>query len=480
VVSTPSVARILDALEGFIRDRRWKAGRRVPAQAAVPANLEKIEHIVVVLMENRSFDHMLGYLGLPGGLPGVDGVQAAKPNFYEKQEYRVKHLVGDEARTQIDPYHGGKDVDRQLEGEGGGFVADYARKNPTDPGLVMGYFDGDDLPSYDHLARQYCVCDRWFSSTPGATWPNRLYAVTGRCDATREDLSPPLYFLPSVMRYLNDGDWRWYSNDPGSLRLVDQRYRLGHHDNFAYFDRRAIDALVEVGEDLLVNPKAGFLDDAANGNLPKLSWIDPNYNDLSILGQPSNDDHPPSDVRAGQAFVWSIYRALAGGPKEQWEKTLLVVTYDEHGGFYDHVVPPTDAPGDTPEFQRYGVRVPALVISPWIEPETVCHTVFDHTSILKTILLRFCRDGEGTIPDMGPRVSGAKDLSELLAASTTRAVPNGQPVSDAIVKWHLDNATQHVHLPLPASDIALIEGFAGGILAASRLLRDWGLPAGRP
>ncbi len=477
-MSVVSSARVLDALKGLVKDLLWRGGRRVAAQAAAPAELQKIEHIVVVMMENRSFDHMLGYLGLPGGLPDLDGVQAARPNLYTGREYQVKHLLGDDARRQIDPDHGGGDVDRQLENENGGFVADYAKKHPPDPGVVMGYFDGGDLPAYDHLARQYCVCDRWFSSTPGATWPNRLYAITGRCDDTREDLSPPFYSLPSVMRYLNDGDWRWYSNDPGSLRLVDQRYRLGHRDNFAYFDRRAIDALVELGGDLLVNPQAGFLDDAANGSLPRLSWIDPNYNDLSILGQPSNDDHPPSDVRAGQSFVWSVYRALAAGPKEQWEKTLLVVTYDEHGGFYDHVVPPTDAAGTTPEFRRYGVRVPALVISPWIEPGTVCHTLFDHTSILKTILLRFCSDEKGTIPDMGPRVSAANDLSELLGAAAARAVPEGQSVSEAIAQWHIESATQHVHLPLPKSDVALIDGFAGGILAASRLLRDWGLKAG--
>jgi phospholipase C len=473
-----STARLMDALKGFLADLSWHAGRRVDAQAAAPASLEKVDHVVVLMMENRSFDHMLGYLGLPGGLPGLDGLQSAGTNSYSGRDYQVEHLVPPDSRSQIDPYHGGSDVDEQLAGENGGFVANYAKRHPADPGVIMGYFDGVDLPVYDHLARQYCVCDRWFSSTPGATWPNRLYAITGRCDDTREDLSPPLYFLPSIMRYLNDGDWRWYSNDPGSLRLVDQRYRLGHRDNFAYFDRRAVDAIVQVGEDLIVNPKAGFLDDAANGNLPKLSWIDPNYYDLRILGQPSNDDHPPTDVRAGQALVWSVYRALAAGPA--WEKTLLIVTYDEHGGFYDHVVPPQDAPGDTPELRRYGVRVPALVISPWIDAGAVSHTLFDHTSILKTILLRFCRDGSGTIPDMGPRVSAANDLSALLNAAAPHPVPDGQAVSEQIVKWHLDNITEEVHRPVPAGDITRIEGFAAGIAAASRLLRDWGLPAGRP
>ena len=484
---TFSTARLLDILKGFIADLKWHGGRRVTAEAAAPASLQKIEHVVVLMMENRSFDHMLGYLGLPGGLPDLDGLQAARVNTYSGQDYHVKHLVAPDSLSQIDPSHGGKDVDEQLAGENGGFVANYAKKHPPDPGVAMGYFDGGDLPAYDHLARQYCVCDKWFSSTPGATWPNRLYATTGRCEPTREDLSPPLYFLPSIMRYLNDGDWRWYSNDPGSLRLVDQRYRLGHEDNFAYFDRRAVDSIVQLGEELIVNPKAGFIDDAANGTLPKLSWIDPNYYDLRILGQPSNDDHPPTDVRAGQSLVWSVYRALAGGPASAWEKTLLIVTYDEHGGFYDHVVPPDDAAGDTPEFRRYGVRVPALVISPWIEPATVSHTRFDHTSILKTILLRFCRDGNGTIPDMGPRVSAANDLSELLNATAVRPVPAGETVSEQIVKWHLENiggqagVPGQVHLPTAsAGDFSQIKGFAAGIAAASRQLRDWGLPAGRP
>ena len=106
----------------------------------------------------------------------------------------------------------------------------------------MGYYDAGDLPVYDHLASEYCVVDRWFSSVPGATWPNRLYAVTGQAAGRRDDISPPIYSLPSFMRYLDEHqvDWRWYSFDPATLRAVDPAYRLSNHDHFAFVDARKL------------------------------------------------------------------------------------------------------------------------------------------------------------------------------------------------------------------------------------------------
>src|SRR5205814_1999562 len=155
-----------------------------------------------------------------------------------------------------------------------------------DPARVMGYYTAADVPVYDHLAREFAVCDRWFSSVPGATWPNRLYAICGRAAGSRDDLPhnrPPLYSQPSFVRHL--------------------------------------------------------------------------------------DAHGPADIKDGQELVLAVYHALATSP--QWEKTLLVIFYDEHGGFFDHVAPP-DAPDDDPQmFGRYGVRVPALIVSPWIEPRSV-------------------------------------------------------------------------------------------------------------
>ena len=209
---------------------------------------------------------------------------------------------------------------------------------------------------YDHLAREFCVCDRWFCSVPGATWPNRLYAVAGQAAGSKDgqassDLRPAL--VRAAPRDAARSRWRWYSHDVGTLRFSDAQFRVGYLDKFAYFDRRS-----------LLAPR-NFLDDAKEGKLPAVSWIDPNFVDVSFIGPSgSNDDHPPSDIKAGQELVLKSYSALVNSPK--WRKTMLIVTYDEHGGFFDHVLPPA-AHDDEPAFRTYGVRVPALVVSPFTE-----------------------------------------------------------------------------------------------------------------
>jgi hypothetical protein len=130
--------------------------------------------------------------------------------------------------------------------------------------------------------------------------------------------------------------------------------------------------------ELRVDAKApSFLEDAANGALPSVSWIDPNFSNFNPIGFQPNDDHPPADIKDGQELVLAVYHALAASP--QWEKTLLIIFYDEHGGFFDHVAPPA-APDDDPHtFGRYGVRIPALIVSPWVEPGSLSKTLFDHT-----------------------------------------------------------------------------------------------------
>ena len=168
-------------------------------------------------------------------------------------------------------------MDEQFANGGQGFVDNFARisearaeklKVPVpDPGLVMGYYDADDLPVYDHLAAEYCVVDRWFSSVPGATWPNRLYAMCGQAAGSRDDESIPIYALPTFIRYLDEYgvDWRWYSFDPATLRAADPEYRLSHHDRFGYVDAaQAVDPRGGRGK---LTEKGSFLDDVANGNL---------------------------------------------------------------------------------------------------------------------------------------------------------------------------------------------------------------------
>jgi phospholipase C len=478
---------------------------RIPAPSDDGAKrLEQIEHIVVVMLENRSFDHMLGYLSLPkqqggAGRTDVDGLHGPEVNFnsYQGRPYGVHHLD----RTQFageaeDPDHSGRSVDEQLAGGGTGFVANFGRISQQraaklgvpepDPGLVMGYYDADDLPVYDHLAAEYCVVDRWFSSVPGATWPNRLYALAGRAAGTRDDKSPPLYALPSFVRYLDEVkvDWRWYSFDPGTLRAVDPAYRLSNHNRFAYVDARKLSTRERsAGE--LSEEGPSFLDDVASGNLPPVSWIDPRFKDLRVLGPDSNDDHPPSDVLAGQDLILTVYHALSSNAA-LWPGTLLIVTYDEHGGFYDHVPPPA-AVDDDAEFKRLGVRVPALLVSPLVAPGSTSTSSlgpefhFDHASIIKTILARFC-NVDGRIPAMTERVAGANHLGRLLIDGAPRAeVPDRAALTQRLQAWRagwtqdaFTDPTGKVRAPGRLTD------FQTGFYDMARLLRHAGLPSGHP
>jgi phospholipase C len=453
-------------------------GSAQPAHDPSITNLRKVDHIVVLLMENRSFDHMLGYLELEGGRTDVDGLTSDMANVHAGKRYRVHHLGTKKFTKAQDPPHGGKSVAQQVSNGNGGFVTSFATERPQggDPGIVMGYYNGADLPVYDHLAREFCVCDHWFCSVPGSTWPNRLYAVTGQAAGSKDNKKPPIYDLPSFVRHLDRAkqSWRWYTHEEfATLRITDGKYFLGRFDNFAYFDRRSF-----------LQPK-NFLDHAAAGELPAVSWIDPNFIDFDFIGPSgSNDDHPPSDVMDGQELALKLYHALVTSPA--WKKTLLVITYDEHGGFFDHAPPPA-AQDDRPAFRSYGPRVPALVVSPWVERGSVFPTIFDHTSIIKTILLRFCQQADGSIPDMGARVTHANHLGGVLSLSSARPAPpvsTFQHLIERAARRRSDVFRRRLQAPVTgdAPDPAHPElnDLQEGIVAARKRLRAAGLPEGQP
>jgi phospholipase C len=469
------------------------------------ARLEQIEHVVVVMLENRSFDHMLGYLSLPSELGGagrgaVDGLTGPRENVnsHEGIDYPIHHLSQTAFKGEAeDPDHSARSVDEQLAEGGAGFVKNFARSSKAraaklgvpvpEPGLVMGYYDAEDLPVYDHLASEYCVVDRWFSSVPGATWPNRLYSMAGRAAGSRDDVSPPIYALPSFARYLDehDVDWRWYSFDPATLRAADPAYRLSNHHRFSFLDSRSL----RIGERAvgeLTEEGPSFLDDVANGKLPAVSWIDPRFKDLRVLGPDSNDDHPPSDVIAGQDLILTIYHALSSA--KTWAKTLLVITYDEHGGFYDHVPPPA-AVDDDHEFQRLGVRVPTLLVSPLVARGSSCTELlgsdfhFDHTSLIKTILMRFCNN-EGQIPALTARVAAAEHLGHLLTdagAPARAAVADHSALASRMTQWRQSWAEARFDQPVAAAgEPGRLTDFQTGFYDMARLLRQAGLPGGHP
>jgi phospholipase C len=463
------------------------------------ANLDKVDHVVVMMLENRSFDHLLGYLSLTGGRPDIDGLRAEFANSWAGRSYPVHHL-GTTA-VSLDPDHSSAAIDTQIAGGAmSGFVASAAATlagrgdADGDPGCVMGYYDGSDVPVYDHLAGQFAVCDRWFASVAGATLPNRLYALCGGAAGSRDDRPvgvPPLYHQRSFVRHLDAAGvpWRWYSFDPGTLRLADARYRLGHHDRFGYFSTAGLPWRTVF--DISCNPKIpSFLDDAAAGTLPPVSWMDPAFTNFNPLGFPVNDDHPPADVKDGQDLVLAAYDALASSPA--WDRSLLVIVYDENGGFFDHVPPPGAADDDPAMFGSYGVRVPAIIISPWVEPGTVSHSTFDHTSIIKTILARFCPQALHERPparasraslgpqDPGLRTAQASHLGELL----TRSTPRPAPSRDALVRQAAARTVPApVGQPDPGSPEAAdrpLNDLQQRILTLTRELRKRGHPPNTP
>jgi phospholipase C len=403
-----------------------------PEQPQTPlqrGRLEPIEHIVVLMMENRSFDHMLGYLSKEGHLNGpvrtdIDGLRGGEVNRYKGQDYPSFKLP--DTLFPASPPHGHDPVANQIDGgKMDGFVAAFAKHLDSHqldlaPGMIMGYYTGEQLPVYDAVAREFLVCQRWFAAHPGPTFCNRFYTLTGRLNRDVDgnfefDNFTGDAFTPVATKTIFDHlsargiPWRFYEQRYCTLRLF---------DNFTFDDEHVVDAYDNV---------RGFFQAAASGTLPAVSFIDPNFIDEPD-GQ-DNDDGAPADVAAGQAFIGDIVHALMHGPG--WSHTLFVVTYDEHGGFYDHVSPlaPEYRTNAKPVsgFDHYGVRVPCLVVSPWVARGQASDVVFDHTSIAKTIIRRFMNDNP---PDMGERVAAANDLGMVLQSAVRQdmpAIPRPQP-----------------------------------------------------
>ncbi len=497
-----------------------------PAPDGGLERLHSVKHIVVLMMENRSFDQMLGFLEKEG--LDVDGLGPgkAKTNYdkekhpYDSFEWGLGETVppvppGQKSKI-LDPCHSPSCVHSQLQDGNTGFVRNFAHTRTDEQGnpvellpeflkVPMGHFGGEHLPVYKHLAHNFCVCDAWHSSIPGDTWPNRLYSLAGRegpsighkpglLGELFKDIKglplvgkisgAPIFEVEAFTRQLQDSQWRWYSHDPATLRAADSLYRDFRHikrDNFAYFNRKKVSLATEAGEAAIVTGDS-FLDDAAKGELRDVSWIDPNFIDLSVLDPNSNDDHPPSDVKAGQALVLEIYEALASSPA--WKDTVLVIVYDEHGGFYDHVAPP--AVDDGSGYPTLGVRVPALVVGPRVR-NTVCHETLEHTSLIATILRRFAANPEHALAAMPERVQKAPHLGMLLEEEPRKDIGGGDELHAEMAAWRTkarqdrrgaDGAAS------PAADGAghsfelhdFQEEFAKFALA----MRDAGLPSGQP
>ncbi|KAJ8770908.1 hypothetical protein K2173_022080 [Erythroxylum novogranatense] len=355
-----------------------------------------IKTIVVLVMENRSFDHMLGWMKkINPEIDGVDGTQSNSLNTTDPKS--PKFFFKNQAQyVDPDPGHSFQAIREQIFGSSdtskdpamNGFAQQAFSMDPS-ANLsrdVMNGFEPDKVSVYQALVSEFAVFDRWFASVPASTQPNRLYVHSGTSHGATSNNSTLLvkgYPQRTIMENLDEAGISWavyWQNIPATLFYKNLR-KLKYISRFRPYD-------------------VFFKTDARQGKLPGYVVIEQRYMDVKI--SPANDDHPSHDVYQGQLFVKEVYETLRGSP--QWNETLLVITYDEHGGFYDHVPTPVDGipnpdgiVGPEPflfNFDRLGVRVPTIMVSPWIEKGTVVHrpngspyptSQYEHSSIPATV-----------------------------------------------------------------------------------------------
>ncbi len=373
--------------------------------------LDSLQHIVVLMMENRSFDHMLGSLSPVN--PAIDGVTDGLNNpGTDGSSVKPQPLADFQGQLNPDPDHHFPAVDLQIFGGSTapgrianmqGFVKSYfnQQQDVAHSQKIMYYFTQNQLPVLTNLALEFAVFNRWFASIPGPTICNRAFAHYGTSFG-RVDMNPI---------YINEPFKSIYSRLIGATPKRTAK--------IYYYDTTS--STMEVANLLQNQPELfgtyqQFLDDCESGNLPSYSFIEPNYNDHQTDSgeEVASDQHPDHNVQAGELFMASIYNAIKQNAR-LWASTALLIVYDEHGGIYDHVPPPACAPdqfsasaNDTGtgmefKFDRLGVRVPAILVSPWIPKGTVVNRVFDHASIPATITKFFL----GTYSPRSPRETNA-------------------------------------------------------------------------
>jgi phospholipase C len=423
----------------------------------------RIRRVVVLMLENRSFDHMMGWLGpARGGPPAGVSNQATLPDGKVVTETLFRTT---DTRLRLDPPHASAAVVRHQVADGAmsGFVqavvdrrAKELKKHDgeviaeADPKKTRGLratpmacYGPEQVPVFAFLAEHYAVCANWFCSVGSGTWPNRmfLYAGTsagetgngqavGRSDRLWDGINgngkllrrnPDTGAIDSEQYTFPDTllvdrlekhkiDYEVYSHGFAWMRLVE-------HHNFRKRHSRDI---------------RHFADDCREGKLPPMVFVDPNWAEGRDLH--ANDDHVPADITNGQRLVAEVYNALLTQPDNGWQQTLLVVTYDEHGGFYDHVPPPPApgaAPGDGPDFQRLGLRVPTFLVSPFIEPGTVLtpdQPPLDHCSLHDFIRRTLIPKD----PPLSARVGAANPLDVALTRKLARTDAPQAPVPNAV------------------------------------------------
>jgi phospholipase C len=391
----------------------------------MPPGLDKLQHIVVLMMENRSFDHMLGSLtavdqridGITEGLSNPDTTGAS---------VKPQPLAEFQGQLDPDPDHHFPAVDIQIFGGDTsptrvanmqGFVKSYfnQQQDVKHSQKIMYYFAQNQLPVLTTLALEFAVFNKWFASIPGPTICNRAFAHYGTSFG-KVDMN---------LLYVNEPFKSIYD------RLINANPK--HTAKLYYYDTTS--STMEITNLLQHQPELfgtyqQFLDDCGKGNLQDYSFIEPNYSDHDTESgaEVASDQHPDHNIQAGELFIASVYNAIKQNAN-LWQSTALLVVYDEHGGIYDHVPPPANDTwtGMPFAFDRLGVRVPAILISPWIPKGTVVDRVFDHASIPGTITKFFLGDYSPRSPRetsanvfIEPNIAPVDPARNLLSLDTMR------------------------------------------------------------
>jgi phospholipase C len=425
-------------------------------------SLNDIKTLVIVLMENRSFDHMLSYLTLPphnrtdvegqstdqawlAKFANPDGAQSFQP-FRNGDPYYLP--------PGFDPPHQRGNVTNHLGALNNGayamngFVSAIPQKvssNPDHRRLVMGYFGANEAPINHFFASNFTICDHWFCAVPSGTQPNRLMAMSG--SSVIESNQTPLPSQPLIYDWLDQRgiSWRVYHQGiPFFTMMLRWVSRILTSDNFRPFDRLKTD-----------------LESTPPAKVPQVIFVEPTYGDAPHFGH-WTDDHAPSGISNGQEFLMQVYNAVTSS-LSFWNQSLTFVGYDEHGGFFDHVSPPlitTNTPSGVTydPFLSLGPRTPAYILSPFVKAGGCVNSIFDHTSVLKFVAERFANDSYSPEVDARP----VENLSAALSFNNPITTPPPAPAMDAYLSLQPPSNPFMVNIPVPETELqkAFREGTA--------------------
>ncbi|HWO24065.1 MAG TPA: alkaline phosphatase family protein [Kofleriaceae bacterium] len=393
---------------------------------------EEIDQYVIVMMENRSFDHVLGYLSLPPWNANREAVTAFSSASYHSPSHtgaRLRpHRIAREPVDCPDPPHMRRTVWDHLAQRNGQFQMDGYVRAAHSPGQAvpaqppcLGYLTPDHVPVTHYLASQFRVCDHWFTPIPTSTHPNRMMAISGW--TPYDETIGQLADLPrTLLDFLTKHHVPW--------RAFARRASM-----FALVTRYTVEALR--GSERF--PPWSELETQWNAPVtgPCVWFLEPGYADVPWGDYPKEDDHAPLTCAPGQRFLREVYRIVRGNDA-RWLRTLMILVYDEHGGFFDSVPPLhiiTRAPrvprmkdqAVFPDFPCTGPRVPAILISPWVDAATTATAPLDHTSILKTLVERFGRDDRGYFVDSSGNECVFSRPVSIVTAEVTRTTPRDVP-----------------------------------------------------